>query len=228
MTDKLTLKLNDKTVEVTMDDNGRYCLNDLYRASGSDRNKRTANFLRSNKASKTGDNKKPTKYLRKNVGHVMTKQGTETDTCVVEPEVVITGKGRGSKTFASRRVFDEYAKFLGLVKIDDVTYDTDPLKKKNNKPDILYIISNKFGFTKIGIASNLDKRLKSIEMASGVPCEKVLEFHIGDNAYDVEQELHENFKEYRTVGEWFDFTKSGVNYLKCITELLKERGIVND
>ena len=99
MTDKLTLKLNDKTVEVTMDDNGRYCLNDLYRASGSDRNKRTANFLRSNKASVE-------------VVDLNKRLKNEPFPEDYDSYVVLTGKGRGSKTFAPLEVVYKYAAFI--------------------------------------------------------------------------------------------------------------------
>lgn len=47
MTDKLVLKLNDQVVEIEQDDNGRYCLNDLYRSVIDEHgNKKPSKFLR--------------------------------------------------------------------------------------------------------------------------------------------------------------------------------------
>lgn len=46
MTDVLKLKLNDKIVEISYDDNGRYSLNDLYKASHATESKKPSKFLR--------------------------------------------------------------------------------------------------------------------------------------------------------------------------------------
>lgn len=95
--DKLNLKLNGKVVEITQDDNGRYCLNDLFKASGGD------------------DSKKPSKWLRyqKELGVVKVESGLK----VLIPEdfdsyVVKTGKARATKTFGSRKTALKYAMFI--------------------------------------------------------------------------------------------------------------------
>jgi len=97
--DKLTLKLNDKLVTIEMDDNGRYCLNDIYKASGSDRNKRTGNFLRNTSTSvEVVDMNKRLK-----------NEPLPED---FKSYVVLTGKGRGSKTFAPLGIVYEYAAWI--------------------------------------------------------------------------------------------------------------------
>jgi len=45
--DNMILKLDDTIVEVQMDDNGRYCLNDIYKASGKGDSNKPAKWLRS-------------------------------------------------------------------------------------------------------------------------------------------------------------------------------------
>jgi len=97
--DKLTVKLNDKLISVEMDDSGRYCLNDIYKASGSDRNKRTGNFLRN--ASTSMEVVDLNKWLE-----------NEPFPEDFKSYVVITGKGRGSKTFAPLEIVYEYAAWI--------------------------------------------------------------------------------------------------------------------
>lgn len=95
--DKLTVKLNDKLISVEMDDSGRYCLNDIYKASDA------------------SDSYKPAKFTRytANTG-VSVVNLNNWDSQVPFPEdfdsyVVVTGKGRGSKTFAPLKVVYKYA-----------------------------------------------------------------------------------------------------------------------
>ena len=45
MMDKMILTLGETTVEIEMDDNGRYCLNDLYKASSAKRSKAPQQFF---------------------------------------------------------------------------------------------------------------------------------------------------------------------------------------
>lgn len=116
MTDKLSLKLNDKIVEVTMDDNGRYCLNDIYKASGGN------------------DNKKPSKWLRyqKELDVVKVESGLK----VLIPEdfdsyVIQTGKARATKTFGSRKTVFKYAMFISKDFYESVVTAFDKLSTGN-------------------------------------------------------------------------------------------------
>lgn len=97
MTDKLVLKLNDQVVEIEQDDNGRYCLNDLYKVSGGD------------------DSKKPSKWLRyqKDLEVINLESGLK----VLIPDdfdsyIIKVGKARATKTFGSRKTVLKYAMFI--------------------------------------------------------------------------------------------------------------------
>lgn len=109
MTDKLVLKLNEQIVEIEQDDNGRYNLNDLYRASGSDRNKRTANFLRN----------KNCNVLVVDLNKRLRNEPLPED---FDSYVILTGRGRGSKTFAPLKVVYKYAAFISKD-FENAVYD---------------------------------------------------------------------------------------------------------
>lgn len=108
MTDKLSLKLNDKIVEVTMDDNGRYCLNDLFKASGATMSK------------------KPNEFFRHKASDVSLVKLTAGNPALLpedfESYAVMVGKGRGSKTFAPLKVVYKYASFISK-EFENAVYD---------------------------------------------------------------------------------------------------------
>ena len=122
MTDKLTLKLKDKIVEVTMDDNGRYCLNDLYKASGSNRSKAPQQFLRSQKELEVFQTWKSDKGLNvpcevtgeKNLTSEACKDDKQQNAVCenFDSYVVQTKVNRATKTFASRKVVFKYTMFI--------------------------------------------------------------------------------------------------------------------
>jgi ssDNA-binding Zn-finger/Zn-ribbon topoisomerase 1 len=63
--------------------------------------------------------------------------------------------------------------------------------------------------TKIGIASNVPKRLKTLQMAS--PCKLELIFTIEKTyAYQLENTLHQYFKDKKVHGEWFDLNEEDI------------------
>lgn len=108
MTDKLTLKLNDQIVEITMDDNGRYSLNDLFRASGESRSKAPVQFLRW----------KQSGVEVVNLNDVNPHRLPED----FDSYVIVAGKGRGSKTFAPLKVVYKYAAFISKD-FENAVYD---------------------------------------------------------------------------------------------------------
>ena len=97
--DKLNLKLNEQIVEITQDDNGRYCLNDLYKASGSNDSKKPVKFLRSQKELEVFQTWKSDK-------------GPDVPCENFDSYVVQTKVNRATKTFASRKVVLKYAMFI--------------------------------------------------------------------------------------------------------------------
>lgn len=100
MTDKLTLKINDQIVEITQDDNGRYCLNDLYKASGGNSSKAPQKFLRSQHEIDTyrlwDENDKRQIVSCQNL-----------DSYVIQMKI-----NRATKTFGSRKTALKYAMFI--------------------------------------------------------------------------------------------------------------------
>ena len=111
MTDKLNLKLGDKVVEVTMDDNGRYSLNDIFRASGSLEKKKPYRFL--------NDSKRDMKVIKtwENKGReILTCQTSDKDgkshLSDFDSYVVQTKINRATVTFAPLEVVYKYAAFI--------------------------------------------------------------------------------------------------------------------
>lgn len=94
--DKLTVKLNDKLVTVEMYDNGRYCLNDIYIASGA------------------GESKKPVKFLRgaSGIDVVDINKGQNVPCQSPDSHVVRFKVGRATKTFGSLNTVLKYAMFI--------------------------------------------------------------------------------------------------------------------
>ena len=62
-----------------------------------------------------------------------------------------------------------------------------------------YIMKNEFGLLKIGLSSDVHKRVKTIESASGV--KTTLEYYVEGN---YEKHVHDSLSHYRNKGEWFN------------------------
>ena len=110
MTDKLTLKLTDQIVEVAMDDNGRYSLNDLFKASGGTDKNKPYRFLK--------DTNRGIKVFK---SWEMT--GEENLTCEDFDKYVIQTKiNRATVTFAPLKVVYKYAAFISKD-FENAVYD---------------------------------------------------------------------------------------------------------
>jgi len=93
-----------------------------------------------------------------------------------------------------------------------------PLPPRHFGRDVLYVIGQPgTSIVKIGVTRNVSSRLKSLQTGSPVPL-AVLWWHPG--SYDLEENLHAKFSEYRLAGEWFDF---GVEEPDVLTELAVQR-----
>lgn len=108
MSDKLTLKLKDKVVEITMDDNGRYCLNDLFKASEATMSKKPNEFFRHKHCDIELIN------LNSGISRPLPED--------FDSYAILTGKGRGSKTFAPLKVVYKYASFISKD-FENAVYD---------------------------------------------------------------------------------------------------------
>jgi len=79
----------------------------------------------------------------------------------------------------------------------------------------IYVLKNQFQLIKIGIASNVGKRIKNIQTNSGVPIIQHYESPSCANATQIEKAVHEHFAEHRKLGEWFDISfDDAVDYVK--------------
>lgn len=74
---------------------------------------------------------------------------------------------------------------------------------------VYFIIAN--NKVKIGYAEDPSKRIPSIQTSSPYELEVLL---IIEGNYDKESELHKQFQEYRTSGEWFDLGEKILRFIK--------------
>lgn len=85
----------------------------------------------------------------------------------------------------------------------DLQYPINSISISNEsekKPWKTYIIrDNDTNLVKIGKAYDIQKRIKSISSLSGRSLSLLYSFD-----FDIELKLHNEFSEFRTIGEWFD------------------------
>lgn len=211
MTDKLTLKLGDTLVNVEMDDNGRYSLNDVFKASGASMTKKPSEFLRNKRTNITvidlREDRPITPYPEN-----------------IDSYVVISGKGRGSRTTAPYKTTVAYLYFVGFSQDKDGSFMYTP--KEKDRQEYLYLFKDTFGRHKIGISKDVAVRKNTIEKAAGLDLNILLSEHLKESCYEKEQLLHKHFKEYNTKGEWYDFSSmsgfSDNNLLEEIKSLIAQ------
>lgn len=95
-------------------------------------------------------------------------------------------------------------------------YSTEDDGGNKNKSGLVYLLkSTEENIYKIGVTTNLDKRLGQI--SPKLPFEINVEHTIkSERIYELESELHEKFSDKRLNGEWFRLNK---NDAKCIKRL---------
>ena len=86
----------------------------------------------------------------------------------------------------------------------------------------VYVIKNPLNETvKIGVAQDVDKRIKQLQTGAGIELELIYKSLICSNAFSIENDVHKEFDEYRTFGEWFKINPSTViNFLETKTYVL--------
>ena len=67
----------------------------------------------------------------------------------------------------------------------------------------VYIIENGNRHKKIGVTSNIEKRMTQLNTAISTGIRSVIISEFMPNAYAIEKQLHEANKEHRLNGEWF-------------------------
>ena len=80
----------------------------------------------------------------------------------------------------------------------------DVLPQNNKLRQYIYVIKNPLNETvKIGVAQDVDKRIKQLQTGAGIELELIYKSMICSNAFAIEKDVHKYFEEYRTFGEWF-------------------------
>ena len=99
----------------------------------------------------------------------------------------------------------------------------DVLPQNNKLRQYIYVIKNPLNETiKIGVAQDVDKRIKQLQTGAGIELELIYKSMICSNAFAIERDVHEYFKEYRTFGEWFKINPEVViNFLEKQDFVLK-------
>lgn len=87
----------------------------------------------------------------------------------------------------------------------------------------IYVIED-YPHFKIGYATNVTARLKTIQNANPRKLTKVIYVKV-PNAEQLEAELHEKYKDYRVRGEWFELNNDLVAELVA---KLKAMGVNNE
>ncbi|MGW7283971.1 GIY-YIG nuclease family protein [Streptomyces sp. NPDC054847] len=86
-------------------------------------------------------------------------------------------------------------------------------------PESVYVIGSAGSYVvKIGVTSNIDRRLREIQNMSP----QALEVRWSCNGnQSLEQALHHHFGSYRRHGEWFEFPHDPVPLVQCAVRILE-------
>lgn len=106
-----------------------------------------------------------------------------------------------------------------------------------SEPCVLYILVNDIDLPeliKIGITNNFRQRFKKLKRKTPFKIEKLNEFHFqnGRTAYNLEQNIHNNFKHlnagltgFEGCTEWFYYSPKILDYIKIILDGLQFVGL---
>lgn len=91
----------------------------------------------------------------------------------------------------------------------------------------VYIIKNMdTGNIKVGVSKDVQKRLDTFRTGNDCQLELVYRSMVCSNAFNLESQVHEYFKEYHVRGEWFRVKEHEViRFLECSNYLLKANSI---
>lgn len=95
--------------------------------------------------------------------------------------------------------------------------------ESNSSNKCLYLLKMSNGTIKIGIATDIKRRISQIKASSGMNVENYLFTDIFDKAKEKENELHKKYKNNRKNGEFFSCDFSEVE--KEISKIAKEENI---
>lgn len=122
---------------------------------------------------------------------------------------------------------DSEAFYKKMAESDGIASDrvkewAEGASKEKENSFIYFILNHKNKFVKIGLSKNPEARLKILQTASPGRLE-LLFFIEGD--LEVEAAIHEELKQFRNSGEWFDYSKvEVVEYIADKKEHAEEQG----
>lgn len=88
-------------------------------------------------------------------------------------------------------------------------------REKWFSPKTIYFVRSENRKIKIGITSNLEQRLKTLSSMSPVKLELLA--HCKGSTY-TEQDIHRQFKQYHSHGEWFDEVPEIIEFINTWVE----------
>lgn len=90
-----------------------------------------------------------------------------------------------------------------LKEITKIIQENQSIKNLNK---YLYILEMSSNLVKIGVTNNLDKRIKTLQNSSGFVVSRQYSTGLlqSDRVFQLESILHNEFKDYRKEGEYFD------------------------
>lgn len=103
------------------------------------------------------------------------------------------------------------SRLSGIASDDDIKQAIETrIKTKSSK---LYLIGAPNGLVKIGITTDIYRRLRVLDLSSPVELNLILSFE-SSQAEVIEAELHKYFAVKRVKGEWFNLSDSDLEWVK--------------
>lgn len=83
------------------------------------------------------------------------------------------------------------------------------------KGGIVYFIqAGETNYYKIGVTcEDIQYRLKQLQTGNHLPL-KIIRVYYSDNIYKLEKDLHLEYNEFKTIGEWFLFSPEAIEQIK--------------
>lgn len=179
-------------VVIRLDDEGRFCLNDLHKAAGGEKRHQPSDWLRLLQ----------TKSL---IEEIINEKGE------IPPVVAKQGLG----TFVVKELLLSYAAWISptvfvhlsksLTSLESIMEAMNAFEVPDDLPDLyVYAIREKTsGNIKIGISRDPKRRLSTLQTGNSDELELVA-IKRAENKFDDEQSLHELAAPYHVRGEWFN------------------------
>jgi len=105
---------------------------------------------------------------------------------------------------------------LNLDKIHKITTGQFPTNSTSETKGFVYIVRSG-NLVKIGRTNNLQRRLRQLSTMNSKKLQLICSIPTGDSA-NLEKQLHQQFKQFRQHGEWFDLPTESIEWLKSLSE----------